>query len=91
MADLFDANNSSRITVHTIYGRIYNRAHFGRDRIMPTKLNLAFMGVYNNSPSGYRQYLQTTPQAPNLHYGGPFAIADLPTLQRKLPWERIIK
>jgi hypothetical protein len=91
VGQLTDANSASRTTVHTEYGQIYNRPYFGRDRIMPATLNLAYMGTYGNYPNGYRQTLLFTPQNAQLSYGGPFAIADLPPLNRKLPWERTVK
>lgn len=80
---------SSEATFHTPFGKLYNKPPRTRDRIMPT-----ITPYYNKVGTvqfGVNSYIQNTTITPDFSYAGPFAMADLPRIEKLPPWERIIK
>lgn len=86
-----DANSSSEIVRHTIFGQIYNRPYLGRDRIMPTMLGLAFYPLHGSYPQGFRKYNTPPTLKLDMQEYSRFAIADMPPVERPLPWNRVKK
>lgn len=82
---------ASAITRRSIYGKLYNREPRRRDRIMPTVPGMQYFARYGSQPSGFRMAKATPIITPSLEYKGLFANADLPPVERPLPWDRIIK
>lgn len=87
----YDANNSSAITRHTDYGILYNRIRLARDRTMPTMLGLQNYALHGSYPQGFRRYNTPPTLALETQEYSRFAYADLPPVERPLPWDRVKK
>jgi hypothetical protein len=79
----------SEIALHTAFGRLYNKQPKARDRMMPGIV--PFYRQIGSVPHGIRAYNTPPILAINLGFGGRFAIADQPRIERPPTWERIIK
>lgn len=84
-----DANAASAPVFHSQAGVLRQKP--GRDRIMPTYHGMQFFRVLGWRPFGVRRYNTPPTLAFENKYMGRFAIQDLPSPERKPPWERIIK
>lgn len=91
MLPVVDANSASAITVHTIFGKLYNKPAPTRDRIMPSHYGLPYYPLHGSHPSGFRAYNTPPILSLNQNYMGRFAIADQVPVERPLPWDRTWK
>jgi hypothetical protein len=81
---------ASQPVFHTIFGsKLYNRPLRTRDRIMPTIQ--PYTRLAGSIPFGVKSYVPTPTITLNPYYTGRFAIQDQPKIERKPPWERIIR
>lgn len=80
---------NGEVARHTVFGQLYNHQPQARDRMMPGIS--PFYRRFGSVPHNIRQYNTPPILAINLGFGGRFAIADQPRIERPPTWERIIK